>query len=1348
MASAQASPIETTALEKHLMCTICMDLFVNPVTTTCGHSFCKECLDRNFKFNDMMCPLCKDHLRKTPDVNIVLRAIAEQLKNTPEKYNEDKYTGAPGEVACDICTELKLKAKKSCLVCLASYCSIHLENHSSTKRLKGHKLVEPVENLDERACLQHGRPLELYSRKREKCICVLCMEEGQDEVVSTEDEWSTKKAKLENTKTELQETVKKRKTRMSEIDASLTSCKDLIDDDWWDIEAVFTAVIAIVEEAQARALQPLKDRRQILEKEAKALKEELEAEIDMLEKAISGLDDISVLEDHVLFLQSYPSLPDLDNNKDWTEVELDTSLSFGTMTKTTTAMLKNVQLEVEKLTSIELKRIPKFSGVDGKEVKDGGEDKEMDDAPERFDIFGSVLGLNSLTSGKSYWEVEVNNRAGWDLGVARGDANRKGHLLLNPENGYWVTVHYDDDKYAVMTAPPLRLSLRDKPVKVGVFVDYEEGLVSFYDVTAQSQIYSFTEYTTYSSSDMSLQVCHCGWSKCTSYQGLRVHQGKMGCTPKGLRIPESGNLFWQNSGQITNISVKKENVPEPPNITTQMFPADTDATLLGMMKSLHSLRMASNPDKTCGALYFMSDAEPILMPMAQTFNTQMNPAAAEVKVKEENQSLFGTPQQCHETTTYLSKGHRALDFSTDAQQPILMPVAQTFSTQMNPAAAEVKVKEANQSLFGTPQQCHETTTYLSKGHRALDFSTDAQQPMVMPMAQTFNTKMNPAAAEVKVKEANQSLFGTPQQCHETTTYLHKARRALDFSTDAQQPMVMPMAQTFSTQMNPAAAEVKVKEANQSLFGTPQQCHETTTYLSKGHRTLDFSTDAQQPMVMPMAQTFNTKMNPAAAEVKVKEANQSLFGTPQQCHETTTYLHKARRALDFSTDAQQPILMPVAQTFSTQMNPAAAEVKVKEANQSLFGTPQQCHETTTYLSKGHRSIDFSTDAQQVGQLARELPTSTDQETIVRPKKKEKEKEREKEKEKEREAQKLVKAKQDRMRADLQLRVQMREHKMAEVRSSVKACKGSLDVEWLEINNVFSEVMRVVEDARQKALQPMEERRHRLKREGHDVIKKLQKEIDKLKKATDELDKNLDLQVSPLTDMDESQDWKNLTVDTSFSFGTLRSTTANMIQNIHHQLEKLSSVELKRIPTFAVDVKLDPATAHQCLVLSPDGKTVKDGGKNQKVPDAPERFDMFGSVLGLNRLTSGKSYWEVEVRNKTGWDLGVARRNAKRKGKLSLTPDNGYWATVHYEDKKYAALSSPPVSLSLTVKPQKVGVFVDYEEGLVSFYNVTTESHIYSFTECSFSGEIFPYFSPHLKQNEKNGDPLIISAVKKQ
>jgi len=76
-----------------------------------------------------------------------------------------------------------------------------------------------------------------------------------------------------------------------------------MENEWWDIEGVFIAVIAIVEEAQAAALKPLKDRREVVEKDAEYIREKLEKEIRELEKAVSELDDISALEDHILFLQ-------------------------------------------------------------------------------------------------------------------------------------------------------------------------------------------------------------------------------------------------------------------------------------------------------------------------------------------------------------------------------------------------------------------------------------------------------------------------------------------------------------------------------------------------------------------------------------------------------------------------------------------------------------------------------------------------------------------------------------------------------------------------------------------------------------------------------------------------------------------------------------------------------------------------------------------------------------------------------------------------------------------------------------------------------------------------------------
>ncbi|KAJ4937804.1 hypothetical protein JOQ06_002434 [Pogonophryne albipinna] len=114
-------------------------------------------------------------------------------------------------------------------------------------------------------------------------------------------------------------------------------------------------------------------------------------------------------------------------------------------------------------------------------------------------------------------------------------------------------------------------------------------------------------------------------------------------------------------------------------------------------------------------------------------------------------------------------------------------------------------------------------------------------------------------------------------------------------------------------------------------------------------------------------------------------------------------------------------------------------------------------------------------------------------------------------------------------------------------------------------------------------------------------------------------------------------------------------------------------------------------------------------------------------------------------KTQWTLGVARESINRKGKITSSPQKGYWTIWLSNNKKYKALAGPSVRLSLKSQPEKVGVFVDYEEGLVSFYDVDAAALIYSFTGCCFKEKLYPYFSPCLNHGGKNSAPLIICPV---
>ncbi|KAI5088078.1 butyrophilin-like protein 3, partial [Silurus meridionalis] len=177
-------------------------------------------------------------------------------------------------------------------------------------------------------------------------------------------------------------------------------------------------------------------------------------------------------------------------------------------------------------------------------------------------------------------------------------------------------------------------------------------------------------------------------------------------------------------------------------------------------------------------------------------------------------------------------------------------------------------------------------------------------------------------------------------------------------------------------------------------------------------------------------------------------------------------------------------------------------------------------------------------------------------------------------------------------------------------------------------------------------------------------------------------------------------------------------------------------------MSLDVILDPDTANPYLILSADGKQVTCGDELQNLPDTPQRFTKYVNVLGKQIFSSGRFYYEVQVRGKTEWDLGVVRENINRKGEITVTPEDGFWIVRLRNKNQYWAPADTDVPLTLREKVEKVGVFVDYEEGLVSFYDVNSRSHIYSFTGQTFTEKLYPFFCPCLNEGSKNSAPLII------
>ncbi|XP_020483258.2 E3 ubiquitin-protein ligase TRIM21-like [Labrus bergylta] len=506
--------------EDQFLCSICLDVFNDPVTIPCGHNFCKNCITEHWNTSDQYrCPMCKEAFTNRPKlrVNTFISEMVGQFRDKAQQEASSSSSSSelqeskPGEVLCDVCTGPKLKALKSCLDCLVSYCETHLEPHLTASRLKRHQLIDPVENLEDRMCMKHDKPLELFCKTDQTCVCMLCsvLDHKTHEFVPLKEEYEEKKAELEETEAEIQQMIQKRRLKIQEIKHSVDLSKDDADREMAEGVRVFTALKESVERGRAEFIDTIEKKLKTTKKQAEAFIKELEQEICELMKRSTEVQQLSRSEDHLHLIQRVQSVNSAPPTKDWTEVNVCQPLYEETVRNAVAQLEETLSEEMKKLVQAELKRVQQYAvdvtldpdtaqpnlilSEDGKQVHLGDVTKNLPDNPERFSLCVSVLGKQSFSSGRFYFEVQVKGKTCWFLGVVRESINRKGLITLSPEESLWSIWLRNGNEYEALDDPPVRLSLKCRPEKVGVFVDYEEGLVSFYDVDSAALIYSFTD---------------------------------------------------------------------------------------------------------------------------------------------------------------------------------------------------------------------------------------------------------------------------------------------------------------------------------------------------------------------------------------------------------------------------------------------------------------------------------------------------------------------------------------------------------------------------------------------------------------------------------------------------------------------------------------------------------------------------------------------------------------------------------------------------------------------------------------------------------------------------------------
>ncbi|XP_051800119.1 E3 ubiquitin-protein ligase TRIM39-like [Acanthochromis polyacanthus] len=516
--------VASVPLEDQFRCCICLDIYTDPVSIPCGHNFCLDCIEGFWDTKDKSdCPLCKETFITRPELRInrgfsdIIEFLKRSLSLSPTgeedvEITEPNQLSEGEEVLCDVCHGDKSSSVRSCLVCQASYCEAHLTPHQRDPVLQRHRLTDPATFTTSHLCRNHNRPLSMFCKLDQTPVCAKCAERDHKnhKIVPMEKESRRVRTNLRDTKSSIQQMVQDRLRKMEEIKKLMDQSKKVTEREIQSSSQVCTSLIAAIQRQQAELVQELEEHQQEAERRAEELLDELEKEVNELQLRSSELQLLELTPSPLHLLQSFPSLSRLPSTREWSKVAVHSDNCMGAARRVVWKLVGVCQEAANKVSAEEAAKMNLYAvdvtldpetasgwlvlSPDGKKVNVSTQKKRarQPDDPQRFDSCVCVLGKQSFTSGRRYWVVQVGDKTDWDLGVARESINRKGAITVRPDSGYWAVCRRKGGPLSACTSPSITLHLQETPQKVGVFLDYEEGSVSFYDAEAKTHIYTYS----------------------------------------------------------------------------------------------------------------------------------------------------------------------------------------------------------------------------------------------------------------------------------------------------------------------------------------------------------------------------------------------------------------------------------------------------------------------------------------------------------------------------------------------------------------------------------------------------------------------------------------------------------------------------------------------------------------------------------------------------------------------------------------------------------------------------------------------------------------------------------------
>ncbi|XP_031427000.1 tripartite motif-containing protein 16-like [Clupea harengus] len=506
-------------------CPICLDLLRDPVTTNCGHSYCKGCIkgcwDQEDQKGVYSCPQCRQTFTPRPvlNKNNIVAELVEQIKKTRiQAAAPVACTAGPGDVECDVCTGRKLKAVKSCLDCLLSYCKTHFKAHNDVNPGRKHSVIDATGQLQERICTQHEKPLEIFCRTDLSCVCLLCLvdEHKGHDTVSASAGRREKQTHLGKTQSKIQQRIQEREKELQDLRKAVETLKSSAQTAVEDSERIFTEMIRSIERRRSEVKKLIRDQEKAEVSRAEGLLKRLEQEIAELKRRDAELEQLSHTEDHIHFLKTFQSVSEAPESKDLSCISVNQGLAFEAVKKSVSSLkmqLENFCKEEVMKISASVTKVQAVLSLEpttredflqyschftldpntahrnlhlsegNRRVERRDEVQSYPDHPERFDRWGQVLCREGV-SGRCYWEVEWSgecvcisvsyksiSRRGWGVECVFGHNDQSWSLGLSRVGSSFSHNNKDTDL-------PLVASSR-----IGVYVDHRAGTLAFYSIS-------------------------------------------------------------------------------------------------------------------------------------------------------------------------------------------------------------------------------------------------------------------------------------------------------------------------------------------------------------------------------------------------------------------------------------------------------------------------------------------------------------------------------------------------------------------------------------------------------------------------------------------------------------------------------------------------------------------------------------------------------------------------------------------------------------------------------------------------------------------------------------------------